>query len=174
MINLVPKDGIAIVRGWYKARLIVVCLILIFTIILSSCVLLLPSIFVLYARQEAALDNLSIARARPVSKEADNLEDLARESNAKIKLLSGEATSSPMFTVVVEHVLSYKTSALNIRYIGRTLDRVTIHGIAKTRTSLLSFIKALEDDSMFGEIVSPISNLISNTDIDFSVDFKIL
>lgn len=45
-------------------------------------------------------------------------------------------------------------------------------GKAKTRDALLRFITALRADSMVGSVSSPVSNIIKEEDIDFSLNLK--
>jgi Tfp pilus assembly protein PilN len=51
--------------------------------------------------------------------------------------------------------------------------KIEIMGLAETRESLLIFQDNLEKSEYFEEVASPISNIISPTDINFSIEAKL-
>jgi len=53
-----------------------------------------------------------------------------------------------------------------------SLNRINITGLANTRDTLLFFQKQLEDSPYFVEIDAPLSNLIKQTNINFSFSFQ--
>jgi len=53
-----------------------------------------------------------------------------------------------------------------------SLNRISITGLANNRDRLLFFQKQLEDSPYFIEIEAPLSNLIKQTNIDFSFSFQ--
>jgi len=53
-----------------------------------------------------------------------------------------------------------------------SLNRINITGLANTRDTLLFFQEQLEDSPYFIEIEAPLSNLIKQTNIDFSFSFQ--
>ena len=174
MINLLPESGRWAFRRAYHARLLVIALSGALAVIMISIAFILPTFFSTRARRQAVSHELEIALARPVSKEADALAEEVRRVNSKIKLLAHEESEGQTFTWVTDRILGKAAASIAITQIALGKDKVVVvHGIAGTRTALLAFIAALNEDEQFSEVISPISNLIDNVDVAFSVNLKI-
>ena len=94
-------------------------------------------------------------------------------TNEKIRLLD-TASKVPQVSILFGNIL-IKT-ATGISLISMDWDgaeNIAIRGRASTREELIAFVRLLEVDPIFTKVTSPISNLISNGDIDFSISLKI-
>jgi len=176
MINLLPQEGVDEVRRIYRRRLTLMGILMGLIVTLLSIILLLPPLFSIRARRESTAHALSGAKARPISHEADSVSDAIKETNSKLKLLTSLlSTSTSSFTDIVDLIMVHRTPDIVFRHIERSSQsKIILRGVARTRTSLLVFIKSLDGDPVFAEVISPISNLITNTDIDFMVDLSLV
>ena len=139
----------------------------------SAVALIIPSILLLNIRISVISHGVSSARARPVSKDADVLVTSVRDINTRVQSLS-LAKASPPFGELIDKILGHKTAGISIVHINRSnAGGVNIRGRASTRAVLLEFIKSFEKDTYFIDVTSPISNLISSTDISFSINMKL-
>ncbi|MEK7535534.1 MAG: hypothetical protein AAB590_00775 [Patescibacteria group bacterium] len=173
MINLLPQESKVEIRKWYHNKITVVSLTFLLVALLLSIIFLVPALIATRTKQGLIESNLATAKSRPISQEAENLKDMIREVNAKLKIISGESTSSPTFSSYVDKIFAHKTSAISLTHIEESEPgHIVLRGLARTRTALLAFIRELDGDETFAEVISPISNLINNTDIEFSVDLK--
>ncbi|HEY9583307.1 MAG TPA: hypothetical protein VJK09_03335 [Candidatus Paceibacterota bacterium] len=171
MINLLSQEGRIVLRREYHKR--IVCVGLAFLVTLESLGILFLSLsaFSVWTRTDAVGQVLKEAEARPVSREADQMTRTVKETNNKIKLLETGTSKHIHFTEIIKIILAQKSPEMSLAYIEMTKDnRIKLRGIALTRASLLNFVRGLNKESVFAEVISPISNLISSTDIDFSVD----
>ncbi|HEY9583098.1 MAG TPA: hypothetical protein VJK09_02185 [Candidatus Paceibacterota bacterium] len=175
MINLLPKEGRVNLKHLYRGRFAIVVLCFSNFIFLVSVAFLLPSLFSLIAKKQTVVHAIEIAKSRPVSKEASDLGELIKNTNLQVKLLSPVSTSTIPFTEIIDEILLHKGSSVALTQVGEiNKGHILLRGNALSRSGLLAFIKDLDLDPMFKEVQSPISNLIANTNIDFSVDLELV
>lgn len=173
MINLLPQNAAAEMKSLYRKRLIATSLIFLFLLIIISAVLMVPSIFAERQKLEVVETALSKALERPISKQADEISAVVKSTNIKIAIFNTKRTT-PTFIQMTDRIFSHKIDGISILGIDLTSEGVIrIKGLANKRNVLLSFIKAFESDPYFSEVVSPISNLITTSDIDFNIDLKL-
>ena len=99
--------------------------------------------------------------------------DIVKITNEKISLL--ETTSKiPQISVFFDNILMKTTAGISLSSIDWDgAENIAVRGRAGTREGLTAFLRLLEADPIFSNITSPISNLISSGDIDFSISLKI-
>ena len=173
MINLLPTRAKDKVRRLYKMRIIVTALSAILALFIVCDIFLFPAYLVLSSKGSATTLALSNARLRPVSKEADTAVMVVADVNSKIKAIT--SIGRPLSVGgMISRILFDKMSSISLSSFEYTSDsKVTLKGVARDREALLNFIKNLQDDPMFAEVGSPISNLIENHDIPFNISMKV-
>jgi hypothetical protein len=174
MINLLPRGASAQMNKMYKKRLAVCGLIFLFLAILVSIILMGPTI--LTARQKLIVVEADLANnlARPISKQADEISTLVKEANTRLTIFDTKP-STPSALQIVDRVFIHIIDDISVRNID--LDResgaVKVRGLANKRNALLAFIKSFESDTFFVDVSSPISNLITTSNIEFYIDLKL-
>ncbi|MBI2122465.1 MAG: hypothetical protein HYT98_05130 [Candidatus Sungbacteria bacterium] len=173
-INLLPsaeKEGV-----WHEETQRIIRFFT--TGILSACALAIVLIFPIYFSllleerelerslnvEEAASRNLNIDAELQKIRTAENRIKLIRD------FISTPATASTMLEKFFENTGS------GITLISLTVKKqgdVAITGIATTRRNLLRFEKTLRDASMFQDISFPISNIVRETNINFTMQGKL-
>ncbi|HEY4482808.1 MAG TPA: hypothetical protein VI953_01390 [Candidatus Paceibacterota bacterium] len=173
MINLLPESAKDKIRKVYVLRVVATALFALLVLLVSCDIFLLPSFLILSSKGDATTLALSTARLRPVSKEADTAVAEIEEVNTKIRLIT--AIGRPFSTGgMLDRILSHKTSNITLSNIDYSSDsKVNLKGVARDREALLTLVKNLQDDPMFAEVGSPISNLIENHDIAFNINMKV-
>lgn len=172
MINICTSNNREIIEATYKKQRVLIYLFSATLALLVAVALIIPSILLLNIRISAISHGISTARVKPVSKDADILVASVKEINTRVKSLSEAKVSAP-FGELVDKILAHKTVGISILHIDRSnAGGINLKGRATTRTILLDFIKSIKGDPYFSEVTSPISNLISSTDISFSINMK--
>ena len=177
MRNLLPIESKKVIRREYMLRITGIGLIFVFFVFLFSSVFLLPSFFLSIAKEESVRDSAEIVRKSVELREQNSADILLEEAKQKLELLS-VSKESILVQDVIKKISGGKTVGLSIRGIsymdisgGR--HRVVLTGIAKERDSLLSFSKYLEQEELFTDVRLPVSNLIKDKDIEFSIEVEI-
>src|SRR3989344_103536 len=173
MMNLLPEEAKMLVRRIYHRHLLVVIFGFIVFLVTVSILFTLPSLFLLKIRTNELRGQLAVKEASPISKQATTIMDIVKITNEKISLL--ETTSKiPQISVFFDNILMKTTAGISLSSIDWDgAENIAVRGRATTREGLTAFLRLLEADPIFSNITSPISNLISSGDIDFSISFKI-
>ncbi len=139
--------------------------------LLISVGLLLPTIFLLFfqrgeALRRAELENESSERAGVTAEllgvnTANKLAGRVLEHEAKRRL-----TSETLKSLFGDVPLTLRLESLGFDPAAGKLD---ISGFAPTRAVMLEFLAALRQDQSFGHVSSPDSNIIRESNINFSV-----
>ena len=175
MINLLPPLIKLRIRRWYRARLAIVALLLLFVVILIGTVLLLPSLFLSLVKEYSGTERLMLAQELiPVEKNIE-IERNTRLTNKKISILS-QKDANIILLPVINSILEKKLAGISITaflYESATTDpisqKILIKGFASNRETLVSFADGLRNISLFSDIDLPISNLVKSADIPFII-----
>ena len=95
----------------------------------------------------------------------------------KLSLLNKSGTSTPI-TTAIKLILGHQVSGVTLNEISYNkssdgLAVVNLAGMAQTRGQLLAFIAAFRSDSVFKKVDSPVSNLIKERRVDFTLTLQI-
>lgn len=177
MRNLLPIESKKVIRREYMLRITGIGLIFVFFVFLFSSVFLLPSFFLSIAKEESVRDSAEIVRKSVELREQNSADILLEEAKQKLKLLSVDKESI-FVQDVVKKITGGKTEGLSIHGIsymdisgGR--HRIALTGMAKDRDLLLSFRRYLEKEEIFTDVRLPVSNLVKDKDIEFSIEVEI-
>ena len=175
MVNLLPDTQKKIIEAEYRFRTILVSLsFFIFFLIISSA-LLLPAYFL--SRGKFSVASADTAMAASLTKEqADEVRRELSLLNEKLSVVSLERPGLPV-SAIISSVVSSRSAEVYIKNMiyeskGGT-SKIDIFGTSKTRDSFLVFVENLQPAKIFSEVYSPISNLVKEKDVDFTVQIGI-
>ncbi len=173
MINLIPNEQKKkMVKSFYY-RLAVVYLLAFGLCILISTVVMTPSYFIVYNKMDVANKKLEVQKKEPVPLPDRETLSVIEDLNTRLDLI--EHTGNDEFTIskkVINTIILKKTSNIKITDISYENDpingeKISIQGTAPSREVLLSFRRALEDDTLFKQVDLPISNFVKGSNIQF-------
>lgn len=175
MINLLPSQAKKELEIERKTKIITILgsLFLIFLIFLGI-LLFSVKIYILsqIESQKTLIDLESGYIDIPQIKE---LEKNIIETNQKISNLDLFYENQVDLTEVLEKIsflLPLNVYLTNFNY-QKEKNLITLGGFAEGREDFLEFKKSLEIEKGFGNLYSPISNLVKPTDIDFYITFNL-
>lgn len=155
--------------------MIVVAGFLVFCLWSAGVVLTLPSwLALVFGRRDLELA-LLVAKQAPLAGEIGAIESGLKDFNRKLWLYEQAEKNVRPVLKPVEAILKTAPAAISLRNIfyerssQTNPERIALKGRARTRSSFLSFVKTLEDSGEFKQIHSPISNLLKETDLEFSL-----
>lgn len=137
-------------------------------------VLLLPTFFFITFYENELARQLEMERASAKRAKLDALESLAADINGLAGRILAEEQKSRIYPVVSE-VVSAIPEGLTISSLRLSVDKknLVIDGQAETRDIFLEAIKRLRDSPSVSNVVSPLSNIIRERDITFSLNISI-
>lgn len=175
MINLVPAAGLKAVKNEYWLRVVSVWLLLFGTVCLVGTVFLLPSYISLSAQIYDAQN--AVTRLHDSSTSFDLPTAQIVVANNQAQLLTNDVQVAGLTTHIAS-VDSYVQSEITVTNYALQVSpdstvTFTISGQADSRAALVAFRDSLEGHDDFLAVTLPLSNLISNQDIPFSLDIVI-
>ena len=173
MINLIPPTAKKSIKREYIKRVLTVWLLLFSTGFAIIAVFLLPTFMALLG-EISALEETAEAGLARVSQYDISATELTTASN-QAKLLLDRATSSSPAEVIAS-ITNYAGTAVsltNFQFTNlATIGKLTISGIASTRQDLAIFRDAVSNDDHFSAVDLPISNLIKDKDLLFTMNIS--
>lgn len=173
MFNLLPQTEKEAIHHEYHTRLAIVALWLLFGMLAIATILLIPSTLLSAQKEEVAQGRFE-ALSKIVEKgKGEDIEKVLLEAKALLALLPHEAPKILAYELLLK-IVSVKTNRISVTNIsfsgaGEGKQVVDIAGVAKDRTSLLTFVRSLEQTGLFEKVEVPISNFAKDADIEFSV-----
>lgn len=133
--------------------------------------LLLPTVFLLFFQKAEMLHVLDIERENSLRASVpEHITSLNKTNRLARLVIQREGSDFKVFPVIESFLKSIPSS---IRLSSFSFDKekkeLVVNGYAPTRESMIEFKRALESNSLAAKVDSPPSNLIKETDIDFSI-----
>ncbi|MEK7558510.1 MAG: hypothetical protein AAB507_01645 [Patescibacteria group bacterium] len=176
MINLLPDGYKGQIEKEYRGRLLIVALIFIFLTEIVSIMLLLPSYFISETKYYSAL-NRTLKDISANGADSLKTSDAIKKINDKIALLKISGGDKAQVGALINSIVAQKYSAIAIKSINYEMRgstaKIDVLGVAKSRESLLGFVDRLKKEKYFAEVYSPVSNLVKDRNIDFSIQIAI-
>ncbi len=171
MINLIPATAKRRIALEYWTRVASVCL-LIFTLIITTGILLLLPVYVRINTQINAYSTSVVSANEQVSKYDTSSAALIKTSQQARQLL--EIKNKKQFSEIITLLesLTDKQVAITTFEFQRdetSIKPISIIGTATSRQSLADFHKRLIEQESIAEAFLPISNLAQDKDLDFNV-----
>ena len=174
MRNLLSQKDKKILQSEYRLRVSIVVITFLFFTILAGGAQLIPSYFISESKERAAKKLSSIVKESVAKREKDVSITVLLETKEKLKLLTFDENSVSL-GAIFKKIIDNKPSGINIDGIfydksqtGKGTE-ILITGEAGAREPLLEFKKLLGIETLFTDVVLPVSNLASDKDIKFSI-----
>lgn len=178
MINLLTTEGKAAVVQEYRKRRSRTGGIFSLIIWLAGIALVGTLIFQVKIKQDetrGALERLSLSP----NKEND-AKALIQKTNLEIATLKSNTGTRPIITDWWRVIINSKPDSIQITdWLWTASDgkdkmaTLNLAGQADTRQSLLDFVERLKQDPAISAVESPVSNLIKNRDLDFTLKLNL-
>ncbi len=169
MINLIPPRARAMIIKEYWLRVVAVWLFLLGTGCLLVASVLLPTYMLLRTELITLRDQVAANAAETAS--FDSGSTALATAMAEVRLLQSMSTST--YTTDIARLTEIAGSNVllqSVEFVARdNKTTITITGTATTRAVLASFRDALEEDERFIDAILPISSLIKDRNIEFSM-----
>ena len=136
--------------------------------------LLLPSYFPFVIQRQGLEESLLLEEQAAEHFQVKKTLMAVREVWAEINILKTQAGAPSKASGALEQFLTPAGGGISIAFLGIKNDgEMVLNGTAATRRDLLQFEKALRDSNKFEDITSPLSNIIRETGINFSIRGKL-
>lgn len=176
MINLLPENNKIEIKKEYTRRLFVVIGAFTFFVALISAVILTCLLFLINREKNNFNRQLFISEQRFEFKDLKEILPGMENFAAKLSFLEKESDGVKLSFLLGE-ILKRKSE--NVKINGFSYDkisgggRILISGMAGSRQGLLSFVDALRSEPKFKDVQSPVSNLLKEKSLDFSLTILI-
>ncbi len=177
MFNVLPEIFRKEIKSEYYLRYSVVILIAIIFLQISFLVFIFPSWLNSFYRQKEILAEAKWQKSKIVSKNADSILQTINSTNQNLNVILNNFNYSAVLPIVKE-IISNKTSAITLteftynNFAATPIAPMTISGVSRTREDLISFVDKLENLGDFSGVVSPISNLTKDNNINFVISLN--
>jgi hypothetical protein len=173
MFNVLPDNLKEKIKKQYRLRRLVVVLIFVLFVQISFLIFLFPSWIMSEYKERDSLDQINFQNSSVISQNTDAVLQTINDTNTAIDVIN-TAFKYPKVVPLFDAVISAKSKSISLRQLtysaeGTSTASLSLEGIAATRQDLVSFVENLQKSGSFANVVSPVSNLEKDRDIDFSV-----
>jgi hypothetical protein len=172
MANLIPPQAHTQVKNEYRLRVLTVWMVLLGCACLIVAVLNAPLYVLIRGQLDAYLTEYAQAN---VESESFKESELAVTRANTIGILLSGTKKQEILSGVIAEIEAQSGEGISLTEISLsrteegTLTPILIKGIAKSRLSLTTFQKNLEEHPLFKKANLPLSNLAQDRDISFSI-----
>ncbi len=177
MVNLLPPKELRALRRSYYANLVSTSCLMLLAVSLLGAALLLPSYFLSRGLSEAALAYVSASEGSAALSAANPEERNLGSLKEQLSLLEAY-DQKPLAALVFSNIAEHASGDIGVNSISLTYGeepgegRVTVHGEARTRAALIEFGKRLSEEALFRGASVPVSDLVTESNIEFSMTFS--
>ncbi|MES2014656.1 MAG: hypothetical protein V4437_02470 [Patescibacteria group bacterium] len=175
MVNLLPQSEKMKLRTFYYARLWSILALLLTVATLAGSAFLMPAYFLARGEADAATRSLAASEENAKLYAATGaMKDvsLLKERLAILKDYESDAVTELILSRLAGDASGdVGISSISVSFSSATAGKVSIAGKAKTRSSLIDFGKKLSDERIFSGVSVPVSDLVNETNLDFSIPF---
>lgn len=174
MINLLPAEARKGLARERFGRFLFVAGIALFCLSVSGAGLFGLTFFSLNLQKNEFVRELEAAQKNPTLPRVKAVEASISQLNERLRFFSRSLKRENTVTRVLKEVIFVRTPSVVINEISfRGSAEFNVAGNAGTRNDLLEFIRRIEANDVVDEITSPISNLIKDRDIDFTLSYTV-
>lgn len=184
MIDLLPASAKNTIRKEYRLRVFTVCAAMLSLVLAAMVISFLPTYLFVLSRHEAFLVESQSDQTQSRISRVKEMETTVRNTNKKVDLLKNEA-SVPYVKDVFMEILKSKPAGVSVT--GLSYDHggvvskkgkdeavspptIGIQGKSSDRAALLAFKDTLAQKKEFSSVDLPISSLVKDTDLTFSIN----
>ncbi|MCG2695164.1 hypothetical protein L6261_03745 [Candidatus Parcubacteria bacterium] len=180
MSNLLPEEKKKAIKKELILRLFIVFFVFLFATISIAIILLTPARVVSVAGSNQVSNELEIYKKSILFKNNNLL-----SKSLDVELLKSDALQEEYNNVDINQLIDdiVKNKSTDIKIKGIFYEKIseikkgeqeydislTVKGVAKKRSSLIDFINQLKNNKKFIEVDFPVSGLVKDENIDFSI-----
>lgn len=180
MSNLLLEEKRKSIFNEMLVRLVIVFLVLVFVSLCFAVILLIPSYIISQVRESNVSEEIKDFKKTIDFMEQSLPTELMARDKKKIEVLAG-STSEILFTETLSSLLKETSKDIKIDEIlyekvsRKTGDKqemvvqMVVRGVAEKRSSLIDFVNKIKKDEHFSEVDFPVSNLVEDQSIKFSL-----
>ena len=181
MINVLPIEDRKEIKKEYFKRLIVVSLALLAAVLAMATIMLLPTMIFLSDHEQIHQQEMEYIDAKLKSSGIATIKPLVDDLNKKISILN-ETSGFQSASRTAGEIMSLGLSGISIKSFSIKIEgdkeTISITGQSATRRDLLSFVEnlkkckagfAMRECIAFENVISPVSNILKDKDIAFSI-----
>jgi len=172
MLNFTLNKDKKEIFSEYFLRVFIYFFIFLFFAFIILFSLFMPSVFHSEYKKDNISQQLNYVKKQVGPNNTDSIEIIKR-----VNILGGMLIDikTSRFSEIIEKIISLKNSGIKINSISvlnndESTIKISINGLSKTRENLTSFDKELKKSELFQSVNLPVSNLIKNTEADFSMN----
>jgi hypothetical protein len=171
-MNFLPEEDKKNIKREYYRRLFVVFGLFSFFAIVIGIILLLPVIFLFQGQKTETARQIAVSQELLKNEGGENIVRLVQELNTRAEHLSEQKKNIWEASPLIKKILTAKSENIKIKRISLDEKTIVVQGISDTRQRLLSFIDDLKRGG-FSKVESPLSNIIKDKDIDFTINIQL-
>lgn len=176
MINLLPIEDQLDIKKKHEQRLSFVIAFFILVLMVTASILLSPIFFLLFTQEKLATSQLETVNERLAIQEAGDIYAELEKLNFEISLFEENqikiVAPSLFFKLILENKpIGVKLQSL--KYENNGQKTVVLRGISDTRANFLIFKNNLEQQRQAKKVISPVSNLLKNNDVNFVINIEL-
>ncbi len=175
MSNLLPFDEKKKIARARRARAVAVAALLLFYAGTIASVALFPSYLLLRVKENNVVSELADIRKEDFTKESESLAAVVRDINTKLHVFSHDDAVLPVQEFITPLLLEKHPGVAVTSFHMEHSDTGTvlsIEGEARARADLIAFVDTLKQDARFSGVNLPVSNLVRDKNIQFSLQFN--
>ena len=177
MFNVLPENLKNDIRKEYKIRLVIVTLSLFVALQMFFVVSLFPTWLSSLYKEKEVSSLIKKEQESELSRDVKNISEIIDSTNKKLFALN-DTLEYPEVIPVYREIISNKVSGIKLTefsYLSTASSSATVslRGVSFSRENLVSFVKKLEESNKFSEVVSPVSNLAKQKNIEFVISLKV-
>lgn len=170
-MNFLPEEEKILLKKEYLRRVLVVAGIFVFISVFLNITLLAP-LFLNFKIQENELKKrLDLSQKNLSAIDSKETTSFIKEINEKISIL--DFSNIPTKSELVKKIISLKPEPVRLNNISISQTDVIIKGKADRRTDFVNFVDSLKMEKTFQKVDSPVSNLVKEKDIEFSLTISL-
>ncbi len=173
MINLIPNEEKKKMSKDFYFRLITLIFIMLSASALTASIAILPAYFLSFVGENFINAKLESQEDEYASLSEQNALMVVKDLENKLNLVENAQKNQPAFSqkvineIILKKIPNIKITEISYQNDPKMGEKINISGKALSREVLLSFRRALENDTAFSEVDLPISNFVKGSDIKF-------
>lgn len=175
-LNLVPKTERENYNIEIARRFVVSASIGFFIIVLAFIGLLAGNYFFIRLQLVPEIGRLETEKQAEKTKKVEEFEKQIKDTNSKLTVIINAKTQTAQVSQIIEKIIemsSGNNSYLTSIFIDKSAMKASIKGFSANRDQVVKIQENIKSDPAFSDINAPYSNLLKQTNINFSFDFKI-